>query len=93
MRVKVTALMQRLGVDVIDLAPVFRRLIFGEELAQRIMTDAVDATALMAEYQPVVFHYYLDSNHFTPEGNRVIAAELYERIPALGLLGGRPAGG
>jgi lysophospholipase L1-like esterase len=72
------------GVEVLDLAGPLRRVVFGEELAERILAGDVDARALRAEYQTELYRYYLDSNHFTPDGNRIIAAELYEWIQARG---------
>ncbi len=53
------------NVDVIDLIPVFEKLVSDENAANR---------------EKPIKRYFLDENHFTPEGHRVVASELHKFI-------------
>ena len=68
------------GVDVLDLTDTFRDLIYDAEQLAALRADGLTSKEIHARHADEIARYYIDSNHFTADGHRVIAARLFERL-------------
>jgi lysophospholipase L1-like esterase len=76
---------RRSGVAVLDLTETFRGLIVDPERAASMRADGAAPEEILGAHADAAKVYYIDSNHFTPEGHRVIASKLFEYLVSCGL--------
>jgi lysophospholipase L1-like esterase len=71
---------KRAGVRVIDFTRVFEEIIFREPIVKSLRDDKFSYGEIRQLYTNRVRKYFLDGNHYTPEGHRIIASGLYEYL-------------
>jgi len=67
-------------VDVIDFTDVFGKLIFDEGIVQFLKEKGGSEKDIRALYGDRVQRYFLDSDHYTVEGHKVVASILYDYV-------------
>jgi lysophospholipase L1-like esterase len=67
-------------VDVIDFTEVFGKLIFDEGVVQLLTHKGFSEKDIRALYGDKIQRYFLDSDHFTVEGHKVVASILYDYV-------------
>lgn len=67
-------------VDVIDFTEVFGKLIFDEHIVQLLMQNGFSERDIRALYDDKIQRYFLDSDHFTVEGHKIVASILYDYV-------------
>lgn len=71
----------RHGADVIDTTPAFRKLVLDDpELLAAMRARKYDDDEIRKFFRWKIDRYYLDQNHFTPEGHAVVAQLLLEYL-------------
>lgn len=68
------------NIDVIDLVPVFERLIADRATLNKLSTEGVPTKEIEKMYEEKINEYFLDEDHYTVEGHRVVASELYRYL-------------
>lgn len=61
------------NVDYIDVTEIFESLIFGNE---NLSVAEISQDQRLADYHDKIREYYLDHNHYTDEGHKIIAKKL-----------------
>jgi lysophospholipase L1-like esterase len=74
------------GVPSIDFTPVFEALIFGEARDKLRSDPELDKSRLREMVADQIGVYFLDADHLTPEGHRVVAEHLLAYLERQGLL-------
>ncbi len=67
-------------VDVIDFTEVFGKIIFDEGVVQLLTQKGFSEKDIRALYGDKIQRYFLDSDHFTVEGHKVVASILYDYV-------------
>jgi hypothetical protein len=67
-------------IDVIDFTDIFEKLIFDEKSVRQLLENGVTYPEINKLYQKNIARYFLDSNHYSVEGHRIIASELYSAL-------------
>lgn len=67
-------------VDVIDFTEVLGKLIFDEGIVQFLKEKGFSEKDIRALYGDRVQRYFLDSDHYTVEGHKVVASILYDYV-------------
>jgi lysophospholipase L1-like esterase len=67
-------------VDVIDFTEVFAKLIFDEGVVRLLMQKGFSENEVRALYGGRIRKYFLDDDHYTVEGHRVVASVLYDYV-------------
>jgi hypothetical protein len=66
------------GVDAIDFAPIFERIIFDDPEHLQFLQDAGYSSEDIGNfYKWRIDEYFYDEDHFTSEGNAIVAEELF----------------
>lgn len=82
------------GVDAIDLTPVLRDAVYSDpELMAAMRARGYDTETIEKFYEWRKRIYFFDEDHFTVEGNRLVAEQIYEWLASRGLVGEAPASG
>ena len=68
------------GIDVLDLTPVFAELIFDENTLATLRDRGFSDDEIDALYEKRIRKFFLDQDHYTPEGHQVVAKELLNHI-------------
>jgi len=68
------------GVDVLDLTPIFDQLIFDRKVVTSLQDQGFSETEIEGLYEQRIGKYFLDQDHYTPEGHRVVADQLFKYI-------------
>ena len=68
------------GVDVLDLTPVFAKLIFDEKTNSALTDRGFSVDELEGLYENRIRKYFLDQDHYTVEGHRIVANQLLNFI-------------
>jgi hypothetical protein len=81
----------RSGIVMLDFTDLFRRaLVTNEAALQREIASGTDPDVLLREHHAEWSRYYLDTNHFAPEGHRLVAAGFYDLLLRQGLCAAGP---
>jgi lysophospholipase L1-like esterase len=67
-------------VDVIDFTEVFEKLIFDETIVHLLSEKGFSEKDIGALYGDRIQRYFLDSDHYTVEGHKVVASILYDYV-------------
>ena len=67
-------------VDVIDFTEVFGTLIFDADVVTLLRQRGFAEKEILALYRERVQRYFLDDDHYTVEGHKVVAARLYDYL-------------
>jgi lysophospholipase L1-like esterase len=70
------------GVDVIDLTTVFDKLIYDKEVLETLNENNFTPEEIEKLYENRTKKYFLDQDHYTAEGHRIVANELFEYLKA-----------
>lgn len=68
------------GVDVLDLTPVFGKLIFDAEMLSTLRSRGFSDDEIEGLYERRIGRYFLDQDHYTVEGHRIVANELSKYV-------------
>jgi hypothetical protein len=68
------------GVDVIDLAKVFENLIFNKASVAKLRQQGYTTSEILERYEYDIRRYFLDADHYTPTGHRIVAYKLAEYL-------------
>ena len=68
------------NIDVIDFTQVFEDRIFDEHIESQLYENGFSLKDMRRMYNPIIRKYFLDSDHYTVEGHRVVASHLYSYI-------------
>ena len=71
---------QSRNVDVIDFTEVFGRLIFDDDVVKMLMQKGFSEKDIRALYRERIEQYFLDDDHYTVEGHKIVAARLYDYL-------------
>jgi hypothetical protein len=72
------------NVDVIDFTKVFEQLIYDPNVFGLLRNNGFSHEEISALYRRRVSAYYLDQDHYTVAGHKVIATQLYEYLVSHG---------
>ena len=65
------------NVDVIDFTSVFENLVFDTSTVQLLMEKGFSPEEIHGLYRARIRTYFLDDSHYTVEGHRIVASQLY----------------
>jgi len=65
------------NIDVIDFTNVFEKLIFNEGIVKLPAENGFSSDEIHGLYQERISTYFLDEDHYTVEGHRIVASQLY----------------
>ncbi len=68
------------NVDVIDFTDVFDKLIFERATVTKLLEDGVSTDEIEERHKKSISTYFLDQDHYTVEGHRIVAHEIYEYL-------------
>jgi len=68
------------NVDVLDFTPIFRTLIFDDTRVEQLRSKGFSYSEIQATYEERTHRYFLDRNHYTVEGHRIVATQLYAYV-------------
>jgi lysophospholipase L1-like esterase len=76
------------GVDVIDTTPDFARLVFDDpQLVEFLRRKGKTRDEILAYHQHLASRYFLDENHLTDAGHRIVAQRLLDYLLRRALVG------
>ena len=79
------------GVDAIDFAPIFERIIFDDPEHLEFLQDGGYSSEDIGNfYKWRIDEYFYDEDHFTSEGNAIIAEELFRFLGEKGIVERKP---
>jgi lysophospholipase L1-like esterase len=67
-------------VDVIDFTEVFEKIIFDDDIAPSLMENAFSPNDVRTLYGDKLHRYFLDGDHYTVEGHKIVASILYDYV-------------
>jgi len=67
-------------VDVIDFTKVFEKLLFDDDVVQLLTQKGFSDKEIRGLYWNKIQRYFLDSDHYTVEGHKVVASILYDYV-------------
>lgn len=66
------------GIDLIDFTAVFEKLIFENNIiVETLVRNGFSYDEINGLYKNRMRKYFLDSDHYTPEGHKIVASHLY----------------
>jgi len=68
------------GIDVIDFTDIFEKYIFRGHVVDDLIKDKFTQREIHNLYSEKISRYFLDKDHYTVEGNQVVARELYNYL-------------
>lgn len=68
------------SVDVLDLTPVFAKLIFDKKTDSMLSDSGFSVDEIEGLYEQRIRKYFLDQDHYTVEGHRIVANELFDYL-------------
>jgi hypothetical protein len=68
------------GVDLIDFTEVFEKIIMGDRNATLKIENALSQNDIHTLYGDKLQRYFLDSDHYTVEGHKIVASILYDYV-------------
>jgi len=71
---------QSRNVDVIDFTEVFGKLIFDDGVVKLLMQKGFLEKDIRALYRERIEQYFLDDDHYTVEGHKIVAARLHDYL-------------
>ncbi len=65
------------NIDVIDFTNVFEKLIFNEGIVKLPAENGFSSDGIHGLHRERIRPYFLDEEHYTVEGHRIVASQLY----------------
>jgi hypothetical protein len=67
-------------IDVIDFTKVFEEIIFDKNITKLLTDNGFQYDDIRRLYRTKIDKYFLERNHYTVEGHRIVASELYKYL-------------
>ncbi len=77
------------GIDTLDFVAVFEDLILQDKGVREAVEQGKSAEEIHSSHAKVIDRYFLDEDHLTPEGHRVVARELHAYLRRKGYVTGK----
>lgn len=71
------------GVDIIDFTSIFEDLIFDEPVVKFLKAQGFSFADIQALYDKRIRKYFLDRDHYTPDGHKIVASKIYNYVQRL----------
>lgn len=68
------------NIDVIDFTNVFKKLIFNEGIVKLLAENGFSSDEIDGLYRERISTYFLDGDHYSVEGHRIVASQLYNYL-------------
>jgi lysophospholipase L1-like esterase len=74
---------QQAGVEVIDFTPIFEDIIFDRTVVEFLREHDFSYAEIQRLHEKQIRKYFLDGDHYTPDGHKIVASKLYEYVQRL----------
>ena len=74
---------EQAGVAIIDFTPIFEDLIFEQPIVNFLKERGFSFAEIQALYENRIRKYFLDRDHYTPDGHKIVASKLYNYVQRL----------
>jgi lysophospholipase L1-like esterase len=74
---------EQAGVAIIDFTPIFEDLIFEQPIVNFLKERGFSFAEIQALHENRIRKYFLDRDHYTPDGHKIVASKLYNYVQRL----------
>ena len=74
---------EQAGVAIIDFTPIFEDLIFEQPIVNFLKERGFSFAEIQALYENRIRKYFLDRDHYTPDGHKIVASKLDNYVQRL----------
>jgi lysophospholipase L1-like esterase len=74
---------EQAGIAIIDFTPIFEDLIFEQPIVNFLKERGFSFAEIQALHENRIRKYFLDRDHYTPDGHKIVASKLYNYVQRL----------